>query len=383
MIMAKSGDMVDLSAIPGVKVDKHSTGGVGDKTSLVLGPLVAAAGVKVAKMSGRGLGHTGGTIDKLESIPGFRTSLTREEFIKQVNEINIAIIGQSQNLVPADKKLYALRDVTATVENISLIASSIMSKKIAGGADVIVLDVKVGSGAFMKELESAKKLAEVMVGIGNHLGKKTIALLSNMDEPLGKNIGNALEIKEVIQTLKGNGPDDLTELCIEIGSHMMLLVKKADNLEQAREVLKEILKSGEALKKFKQMIEYQGGDSRIVDDMSLLPSAPCSVVITASKSGYIHKIDSVKLGLASMRLGAGRMKIDDNIDYSAGIKLEKKVSDRVAAGEPLAIIYGKDKKTIMEQKEEIANAFLIDSGSFKKTPLLLGIVNEKGTKLFN
>jgi len=383
MIMAKSGDIVDLSGISGIKVDKHSTGGVGDKASLVLGPLVAAAGVKVAKMSGRGLGHTGGTIDKLEAIPGFRTNLARKEFIKQVNDINIAIVGQSENLVPADKKLYALRDVTATVENVSLIASSIMSKKIAGGADAIVLDVKTGNGAFMKNLESAKELAEVMVGIGNHLGKKTIAILSNMDEPLGEYIGNALEIKEAILALKGYGPEDLTNLCIEIGSHMMLLAKKADNLDHARNILIETLKSGKALKKFEQMIEYQGGDAKVIEDSSLLPSAPCSMVITAPKSGYIHKLDASKLGLACMKLCAGRIKINDTIDYSAGIKLEKKVSDKVMIGDPLAIIYGKDQKTIREQSEEVANAFEIGSYGLEKAPLIYGIVTDKGTKLYN
>lgn len=383
MIMAKSGDVMDLSSIQGIKVDKHSTGGVGDKTTLILGPLVAAAGVKVAKMSGRGLGHTGGTIDKLESIPGFRTKLTRDEFINQVNDIYIAIVGQSENMVPADKKIYALRDVTATVENLSLIASSIMSKKIAGGSDAIVLDVKVGSGAFMKDIESAKKLAQFMVDIGNKVGKKTVALLTSMDEPLGRCVGNALEIKEAIETLNGRGPIDLTKICIELGANMMLLAKKASNLSQAREVLIEKLKNGEALSKFKQMIERQGGNERVIVDQSLLPKAHYSMAITSPVSGYVHKIDAEKIGLASMKLGAGRTKIDDKIDYSAGIKLEKKVADKVALGEPLAVIYANDEKTLKDIKEEIICAYTIKSEISQKRPLIYGVITDKGYEQFN
>ena len=337
--MVGSGEVVDLSAIEGIKVDKHSTGGVGDKTSLILGPLVASMGVPVAKMSGRGLGHTGGTLDKLESISGMTIELDMERFIEQVNEIKLAIIGQTGNLAPADKYLYALRDVTATVESIPLIASSIMSKKIAAGADAIVLDVKFGAGAFMKTLEDAKQLAQAMVEIGRDAQRQTVAFLTDMNQPLGLAIGNALEVKEAIETLKGHGPKDLEELVLQLASQMVVLAKKAPDVETAYEQLKEKLHSGEAFNKFKEFVQAQGGDVAQIENPDLLPKAASIIPVKASQTGYVHQIDALSIGLAAMKLGAGRATKDDMIDMAVGVVLDKKVGDSVGEGDVLAYIH--------------------------------------------
>ena len=338
MAMAESGDQLDLSGIQGIKVDKHSTGGVGDKTSLALTPMVSACGVKIAKMSGRGLGHTGGTIDKLESFQGFSTSLSEEAFIDQVNRIGISIIGQTKNLAPADKKLYALRDVTATVDNMSLIASSIMSKKLAAGADAIVLDVKTGSGAFMKEEADAMLLAGEMMTIGKNAGRKMMAVISDMDQPLGNAVGNALEVKEAIETLKGHGPADFTELCMTLGSCMLMVAEIAENEQQAREMLKEAVDSGKALDKLAELVEAQGGDKRMVYETDLLPKASSITPLLSEKDGYVEKIQCDEVGICSLILGGGRETKESAIDLSVGIVLTKKVGSHVKAGEPLAFI---------------------------------------------
>ncbi|WP_440619666.1 pyrimidine-nucleoside phosphorylase [Bacillus subtilis] len=339
MAMVNSGETIDLSAIEGIKVDKHSTGGVGDTTTLVLAPLVAALDVPVAKMSGRGLGHTGGTIDKLEAIDGFHVELTKDEFIKLVNRDKVAVIGQSGNLTPADKKLYALRDVTGTVNSIPLIASSIMSKKIAAGADAIVLDVKTGAGAFMKTEEDAAELAKAMVRIGNNVGRQTMAVISDMSQPLGFAIGNALEVKEAIDTLKGEGPEDLHELVLTLGSQMVVLAKKADTLDEARAKLEEVMKNGKALEKFKDFLKNQGGDSSIVDDPSKLPQAAYQIDVPAKEAGVVSEIVADEIGVAAMLLGAGRATKEDEIDLAVGIMLCKKVGDKVEKGEPLVTLY--------------------------------------------
>ncbi|MDI6578491.1 pyrimidine-nucleoside phosphorylase [Bacillus subtilis] len=339
MAMVNSGETIDLSAIEGIKVDKHSTGGVGDTTTLVLAPLVAALDVPVAKMSGRGLGHTGGTIDKLEAIDGFHVELTKDEFIKLVNRDKVAVIGQSGNLTPADKKLYALRDVTGTVNSIPLIASSIMSKKIAAGADAIVLDVKTGAGAFMKTEEDAAELAKAMVRIGNNVGRQTMAVISDMSQPLGFAIGNALEVKEAIDTLKGEGPEDLHELVLTLGSQMVVLAKKADTLDEARAKLEEVMKNGKALEKFKDFLKNQGGDSSIVDDPSKLPQAAYQIDVPAKEAGVVSEIVADEIGVAAMLLGAGRATKEDEIDLAVGIMLHKKVGDKVEKGEPLVTLY--------------------------------------------
>lgn len=339
LAMANSGATIDLSGISGLKVDKHSTGGVGDKTSLVLLPLVAAAGGTVAKMSGRGLGHTGGTIDKLESIPGFRTALNQDEFIKQVSRIGIGIMGQTQSLVPADKKLYALRDLTATVESIPLIASSIVSKKLAAGADAVVLDVKFGDGAFMHDYDKALSLARTMVEIGNRAGRRFKAVLSDMNQPLGLAIGNSLEIAEVIATLKGEGPPDLTELSLTIGGLMLFLAGLCDNPELGKEKLQKALTSGAALAKFRELIEAQGGNPNIIENLSLLSTAPVIQKIKAPCDGWIERIDCRALGLTAMELGAGRNRLEDEIRPEVGLKLHAKVGDHVQKGEALAEIH--------------------------------------------
>ncbi len=339
MAMVNSGETIDLSAINGIKVDKHSTGGVGDTTTLVLAPLVAALDVPVAKMSGRGLGHTGGTIDKLESINGFNVELTKDEFIELVNRDKVAVIGQTGNLTPADKKLYALRDVTGTVNSIPLIASSIMSKKIAAGADAIVLDVKTGAGAFMKTNEEAEALAHAMVKIGNNVGRKTMAIISDMSQPLGFAIGNALEVKEAIDTLKGEGPADLTELVLTLGSQMVVLAKKANTLEEARKMLIEVIENGKALEKFKIFLKNQGGDPAVVDNPEKLPQAKYKIDVPAQKSGFVSNIVADEIGVAAMLLGAGRATKEDKIDLAVGLMLRKKVGDKVEKGETLVTIY--------------------------------------------
>lgn len=375
MAMVESGDQIDLSAIEGIKVDKHSTGGVGDTTTLVLGPLVAATGVPVAKMSGRGLGHTGGTIDKLEAIEGFHVELSTEQFAKQVNDIKVAVIGQSGNLTPADKKLYALRDVTGTVSSIPLIASSIMSKKIAAGSDAIVLDVKTGDGAFMKTVEDSVKLAKAMVKIGNAVGRKTMAIISDMNQPLGFAIGNALEVKEAIETLQGNGPEDLTELCLTLGSQMVTVAGHADSLEDARKQLEEVIENGKALQVFKQFIEAQGGNPAVVDDPSLLPQAAYKIEVPAKEAGYIGHIVADAIGTAAMLLGAGRATKESEIDLAVGLMLHKKVGDYVEVGESLATIYA-NREDVEEVMNKIYSNVTMSTTRVEAPPLIEEIITE-------
>ena len=360
MSMVNSGEKIDLSNINGIKVDKHSTGGVGDTTTLVLAPLVAAVGVPVAKMSGRGLGHTGGTIDKLESVKGFNVEISEKDFIKLVNDNQVAVIGQSGNLTPADKKLYALRDVTGTVNSIPLIASSIMSKKIAAGADAIVLDVKTGSGAFMKTLDDAEALAHAMVRIGNNVGRNTMAIISDMSQPLGNAIGNALELKEAIATLKGNGPKDLTELVLTLGSQMVVLAEQATSLDEARQMLIDAIKTGKALNKFKTFLSNQGGDDSIVNSPEKLPSAKYQVEFKAKKDGYITEIIANEIGVASMMLGAGRQTKEDVIDLGVGIVLNKKVGEHVEKGENILTIHTNTKE-IDDILYKLDNSITIES----------------------
>ena len=358
MAMVKSGDEIDLSAIHGVKVDKHSTGGVGDTTTLVLAPLVAACGVPVAKMSGRGLGHTGGTIDKLEAIPGFSVTLSPQDFIDHVNRYKIAVVGQSGNLTPADKKLYALRDVTGTVQSIPLIASSIMSKKIAAGADAIVLDVKTGEGAFMKTLADAEALAHTMVKIGHQVGRKTLAVISDMSQPLGYMIGNALEVKEAIQTLQGKGPEDLTELCLVLGGQMLLAANQVSSLEEGKALLQEQIDSGRALEVFKTFLANQGGDTRIVDNPDLLPQARYQILFLAQSSGLVSQWVADEVGVAAMMLGAGRETKEDIIDPAVGIELCVKVGDPIQAGQPLAILHS-NREDVSEVLDRLSAAVTI------------------------
>jgi pyrimidine-nucleoside phosphorylase len=339
LAMAASGDQIDLSGISGIKVDKHSTGGVGDTTTLVLAPLVASIGVPVAKMSGRGLGHTGGTVDKLSSIPGFHVEITNAQFVELVNRNGLAVVGQSGDLTPADKKLYALRDVTATVESIPLIASSIMSKKIAAGADAIVLDVKTGDGAFMKEMAGARELARAMVGIGQRVGRQTVAIISDMSQPLGYAIGNALEVREAIDTLKGRGPADLYELSLTLGSHMAVLAGKAENVAEARRLLEAAIASGQAIETFKRFVAAQGGDANVADNPGMLPAAAHKIAVLAPSSGFVASMAAERIGTAAMMLGAGRATKDAEIDLAVGIVLHKKIGDPVVAGEPLATIH--------------------------------------------
>ncbi|MEK4382869.1 pyrimidine-nucleoside phosphorylase [Aeribacillus sp. FSL K6-2848] len=369
MAMVDSGEKIDLSEIKGIKVDKHSTGGVGDKTTLVLAPLVASAGVPVAKMSGRGLGHTGGTIDKLESIPGFHVEIDNRQFVRLVNQNKIAVVGQTGNLTPADKKLYALRDVTATVNSIPLIASSIMSKKIAAGADAIVLDVKTGSGAFMKNIEESKKLAKAMVKIGENVGKKTIAVISDMSQPLGFAIGNALEVQEAIDTLKGEGPEDLTELCLTLGSYMVYMAEKADSLEKARKLLEQSIASGKALETFKTFVSAQGGDASIVDDPSKLPHSSYTFELKAKEEGYVNEIAADAVGTAAMWLGAGRATKDAAIDLAVGLILHKKIGDYVKKGETFVTIYS-NQQDIEKVKQTLYYSIKISKNKTKKPVLI-------------
>lgn len=382
--MAQSGDQIDLSPIKGIKVDKHSTGGVGDKTTIVLAPLVAAAGVPVAKMSGRGLGHTGGTIDKLESISGFSVELERDQFFTQVNEVGAAVIGQSGNITPADKKLYGLRDVTATVDTIPLIASSIMSKKIAAGADAIVLDVKTGSGAFMKTLDDSIALAQAMVDIGTHVGRQTVAVISDMDQPLGFGIGNALEVKEAIEILNGQGPKDLQEVCLILGCHMLVLGGKAKNEEEARVILKGHLEDGSALEKLKQLVQAQNGDVSQIDNPDTLPTATRTIDVKAVQAGFVSSIQAESIGIAAMLLGAGRETKDSVIDLAVGIKLAKKIGDVVQVGDTLAVLHvnmDNDSK-IQEIENNVLKAYQISVDAVPVPPLIYAIVTRDGVQRF-
>ncbi|MFZ3577085.1 pyrimidine-nucleoside phosphorylase [Virgibacillus sp. DJP39] len=374
--MVNSGDTIDLSNIAGIKVDKHSTGGVGDTTTLVLAPLVASLGVPVAKMSGRGLGHTGGTIDKLESVPGFHVEISGSKFIELVNKNKVAVVGQSGNLTPADKKLYGLRDVTATVNSIPLIASSIMSKKIASGADAIVLDVKTGAGAFMKELADAKNLAEAMVAIGNKVGRDTMAVISDMSQPLGRAIGNALEVKEAIETLKGKGPEDLTELCLTLGSQMVLLAKKAETMEEARAMLEENIANGKAFEHFKIFLTAQGGDASVADDPELLPQATYKVELPAKSAGTISAINANDIGTSAMMLGAGRATKESKIDLAVGLVLHKKIGDDVKEGESLLTIHANDSN-LDSVKEKLYQSITITTDNVETPPLIYDVITTK------
>ncbi len=374
-VMMRSGALIDLSEVKGIKVDKHSTGGVGDKTTLVLGPLVAAAGVRVAKMSGRGLGFTGGTIDKLESIPGLNLKLTTQQFMDKVKKNGIVICGQSEHLVPADKKLYALRDVTSTVDNISLISSSIMSKKLACGADAIVIDIKVGSGAFMKTEQRATELAKMMIGIGTKMNKKVIAVLSSMQEPLGYAVGNALEVKEAIDTLKGQGPKDLTALCLELGSQMLVLGEVTANKKEAVSILEKLINSGAAFEKFKTLIQSQGGDIQYIEQPDLLPNTSFLQIYKSNKSGYLKEINARNIGLASMELGAGRQTKDSEIDYGAGILLQKKVGEYIQKGQQLAILYSSNERKFAKAKELLDSAFITNKTKVISKPLILKTIS--------
>ncbi|MGH4138260.1 pyrimidine-nucleoside phosphorylase [Clostridium sp.] len=378
MAMVNSGEIIDLSAIEGVKVDKHSTGGVGDTTTLILGPIVAAAGVPVAKMSGRGLGHTGGTIDKLESFDGFSVAMSIEKFIQNVNGVKIAIGGQTADLAPADKKLYALRDVTATVDNMSLIAGSIMSKKIASGADAIVLDIKTGSGAFMKSEDDAFELAREMVDIGTNVSRTTIGIITDMDQPLGFAVGNALEVKEAIDTLKGEGPEDLTELCLTLGAHMLVLGKKAKNAEQAREILKDIIKSGKGLQKLRELVVAQGGNPAYVDDPSMFPLPTIVEPIISNKEGYVKAIKADDIGKAALVLGAGRETKESIIDLAVGIVLHKKIGDFVKIGDAIATIYANDSEKQKVAVKMVLAAYEIVTAKIIAKPLIKGIVTKDG-----
>lgn len=374
MEMAHSGELLDLSAIHGVKVDKHSTGGVGDKTSLALTPMAAACGVKVAKMSGRGLGHTGGTIDKLESFAGFRTDITTEQFLSQVNRIGVAIMGQTADLAPADKKLYALRDVTATVDQMSLIASSIMSKKLAAGADAIVLDVKTGSGAFMKKEEDAEALAREMVRIGNGAGRKTTAVITDMDQPLGFAVGNALEVREAIDTLSGNGPEDFLELCLTLGSHMLLAAGKADSEKQAGEKLRGVIADGSALKKLADFVAAQGGDADMVYHSERLPRAAFTESVCAGSDGYISRIICDEVGICSLMLGGGRETKEDVIDLSVGIVFHKKKGDAVQSGDVVATLHANDKEKLAAAKSRLLRAIAVSAEPVSKAPLIKRVI---------
>jgi pyrimidine-nucleoside phosphorylase len=368
--MINSGDTFDLSSINGIKVDKHSTGGVGDSVTLILGPMVAACGVPFVKMSGRGLGHTGGTLDKLESIKGFKVALSNEEFVRNTNDINISICSQTGNITPADKKLYALRDVTATVENLSLIAGSIMSKKLAIASDAIILDVKVGSGAFMKNIDDAIGLAEEMVTIGNSYGRKTIAVVTNMDEPLGKAVGNALEVREAIETLRGQGPDDLFELCLVLGSKLLVLAKKVKDEVEGRALLIDTIDSGRAYEKLIELVEHQNGDISYVKNPDLLPKAKYILEVKSLKEGYVKAINAEEVGKTALALGAGRETIESQLDLGVGILLNKKVDDKVQKGEVLAYIHANDLEKAKEVEEKLLDIFILGDKNIEKKKLI-------------
>lgn len=379
--IAHSGDMVDLSAIKGIKVDKHSTGGVGDKTTLIIAPIVASYGVKVAKMSGRGLGHTGGTVDKMESIPGMQTSLTQEEFFDTVNKTGLSVIGQTGNLAPGDKKLYALRDVTATVDSIPLIAASIMSKKLAAGSDCIVLDVKTGSGAFMKTLDDSILLAQKMVAIGEAAGKKMVALITDMDIPLGNNIGNALEVAEAVEVLKGRGPEDLRDVCVELAGNMLYLAGKGD-LEECCKMAERALDDGSALERLIAMVEAQGGDSSVIKDCERFAKAPYRREVLADTCGYISHMDTEACGIASTMLGAGRETKDSVIDFSAGIILKKKVGDYVNEGDVLAVMYTSRKELFVSAVEKYKKAITISDMDIEKEPLIFARIEKDSVEKY-
>lgn len=373
--MAESGEMLDLSSIEGIKVDKHSTGGVGDTTTMVLAPIVAAAGVPVAKMSGRGLGHTGGTVDKLESFPGFQVELPLEKFMANVNQYGIAVASQTGNLAPADKKIYALRDVTATVNNVSLIAASIMSKKIAAGSNAIVLDVKCGSGAFMKNLEDAKELAQTMVEIGKNVGRETIALVTDMSQPLSLAIGNSLEVIEAIETLKGNGPKDLVEVSEMLAAHMLMLAGKVATVEEGKKLTQELITSGKAIAKMKEWISSQGGDAAAVDDYSLLPQAASQVAVQAERSGYVAAIDTEMVGKAALVLGAGRENKESVIDLGVGLMIHKKIGDYVDAGEAIATLYYNDAQKLQAATDYLKEAYVVSEEVVTAPPLIYTVIS--------
>ena len=381
MCMANSGETVDLSSIDGIKVDKHSTGGVGDKTTLIISPIVASLGVRVAKMSGRGLGHTGGTVDKMESIPGMQTSIDREKFFEIVRKVGVSVIGQSGNLVPADKKLYALRDVTATIESIPLIASSIMSKKIAAGSDCILLDVKTGSGAFMKTVDDSIGLAQAMVAIGEHVGRKTIALITDMDRPLGNAIGNSLEIMEVCQTLKGHGPADLTEICIELAANMLFLANMG-NIVDCKRLAQQQISNGEAFAKLKEMVTAQGGDISVLDDNSKFEQAKVKHEVLAQSDGYLYSMNTEQCGIASVELGAGREKKEDSIDFSAGILIRKKIGDYVKSGTTIATFYSSSIGRCLEAEKLFENAITIGEKAPQAVPIIHARVTKGGVEKY-
>ena len=376
--MARSGDTVDLSSLPGVKVDKHSTGGVGDKTSLIIGPIAAACGVTIAKMSGRGLGHTGGTVDKLESIPGLRTDIPRQEFFEIVQRTGLSIIGQSGNLCPADKKLYALRDVTATVESLPLIASSIMSKKIAAGADAILLDVKVGSGAFMKTLEDSRALAQEMVRIGTQVGRRTVALITDMDMPLGRHIGNALEVQEAVEVLSGGGDSRLRDLCLELSANMIYLGQRAETMEEARAKAAEAVSAGRALQKLAEMVEAQGGDPSYIAHPEKFTLSPACVELSAPQTGYITRLDAEGCGLAAVELGAGRETKESSIDFGAGIVLLQNKGDRVEQGQPIARLYAQSEALCRRGKERFLASLEVGELAPKRGPMIVERIAEEG-----
>lgn len=377
MAMIQSGETIDLSGIDGIKADKHSTGGVGDKTTILLAPWVAAAGAVVAKMSGRGLGHTGGTIDKLEAIPGFNPALTKAQFEKNVNDIGVAVMCQTDNLVPADKKLYALRDVTGTVESIPLIASSVMSKKIAAGTDAIILDVETGTGAFMKTLDDAKQLAKAMVGIGTNLGRNTVAVLTNMNQPLGSAVGNSIEVIESIEVLKGRGPEDVREKSLALGSQILVSTGNAKDAEEGRAKMLVALEDGSALEKFKEMIVAQGGTADVVDNYNILPTARYSMDIKATESGYICGIEGQEVGIAVKIIGAGREKKDDILDLSSGVYLEKKVGELVKVGDKIATLLGNDEAKMKEAMARIQGAYSYSDTEPELLPMVRAVVSKE------